>query len=51
MMEIGIVQVVFLELTKAFECVQHEILPKEKELLGIRRLARDWFKSYLSGRS
>ena len=41
---------VFLDLTKAFETVDHTILFHKLEQIGIRNISLDLFKSYLSNR-
>ena len=43
--------IIFLDIKKAFDCVDHGILIKKLYLYGVRRLTLDWFKSYLSNRS
>ena len=43
--------VVLLDLKKAFDTVDHEVLLSKLHAYGFRSAAGDWFESYLSGRN
>ena len=42
---------VFLDLSKAFNTLNHEVLLRKLDRYGIRGITNEWLKSYLSNRS
>ena len=42
---------VFLDMSKAFDSIRHDILLQKLQALGVSFSCRDWFHSYIVGRS
>ena len=41
---------VYIELSKAFDTVNHSILLKKIQNVGVKRRVYDWFRTYLTDR-
>ena len=46
-----LVGLVFIDLKKAFDTVDHDILGKKLELYGVQQRELSWFRSYVSSRN
>lgn len=46
----SLVNAIFIDLTKAFDCCSHDILLLKLEKYGINNIELQWFKNYLKGR-
>ena len=50
-MDLGLLTgAVFIDLRKAFDSVDHEILISKLESYGLRNIELDWFRNYLTDR-
>ena len=46
----NIVMSIFIDFSKAFDCLDHNILLKKLDRLRVRGATNQWFKSYLTNR-